>query len=353
MTLKRVYRIYDNLTGKLEVPEPLGQPRADQLQGAVLDQLCELAGRTCYDSLGRGRSSADYHHHLVEVNHGSVWEHGVLTFELSTGNQLEALESYAELLARPGVHLTRFWEDLSYLSTPIRFTANLRAIREWQRYSLEINRHPGSCRNRVKYFSEPIVALARSQAPAVLQGLEGELIPTRQPQIQLVSPASAREIYVSLFFTNVSRNFSHELVRHKFQTAISQRSTRYVDESETPWMWHPLFSEYFDWLKDPDDVWLKDIQNNAQNAYRHYVVELENYLTTVKKVDRLTARKQARGAARGVLGGALMTELVFTASVAQWQEMLRQRHNPAADDEMRETFAEVKDVLKTALPDHF
>jgi thymidylate synthase ThyX len=49
----------------------------------------------------------------------------------------------------------------------------------------------------------------------------------------------------------------------------------------------------------------------------------------------MTARKQARGMARGYLGNALQTEMLFSASVAQWKRMLEQRLTPAADAEIR------------------
>jgi hypothetical protein len=39
-----------------------------------------------------------------------------------------------------------------------------------------------------------------------------------------------------------SRGFTHEQVRHRF--AISQRSTRYVDEDGSPYIMHPLVAAY-------------------------------------------------------------------------------------------------------------
>jgi thymidylate synthase ThyX len=63
-------------------------------------------------------------------------------------------------------------------------------------------------------------------------------------------------------------------------------------------------------------------------------------------VDAFTARKQARGAARGYLGNALFTELIFSASVAQWRRILAQRLNAAADAEIREMAADVLPILK-------
>ena len=49
------------------------------------EKLCEIAGRLCYLSYGKGRkSNRDYIRHLLEVGHGSVLEHAVWNF-LITG----------------------------------------------------------------------------------------------------------------------------------------------------------------------------------------------------------------------------------------------------------------------------
>ncbi|MCA9244034.1 MAG: FAD-dependent thymidylate synthase [Phycisphaerales bacterium] len=49
------------------------------------EQLCEMAGRTCYMSFGKGRkTNADYLGHIIGVGHGSVLEHATWNF-LITG----------------------------------------------------------------------------------------------------------------------------------------------------------------------------------------------------------------------------------------------------------------------------
>ncbi len=49
------------------------------------EQLCEMAGRTCYMSFGKGRkTNAEYLGHIIGVGHGSVLEHATWNF-LITG----------------------------------------------------------------------------------------------------------------------------------------------------------------------------------------------------------------------------------------------------------------------------
>jgi thymidylate synthase (FAD) len=51
-----------------------------QLAGSELANLIEFAGRVCYDSLGKGRPSAEYHANILASGHGSVTEHASITF---------------------------------------------------------------------------------------------------------------------------------------------------------------------------------------------------------------------------------------------------------------------------------
>ncbi|MFA5864558.1 MAG: FAD-dependent thymidylate synthase [Phycisphaerae bacterium] len=52
---------------------------------AAPEQICEIAGRLCYTSYGKGRkSNQEYIRHILEVGHGSVLEHAVWSF-LITG----------------------------------------------------------------------------------------------------------------------------------------------------------------------------------------------------------------------------------------------------------------------------
>jgi thymidylate synthase (FAD) len=194
------------------------------------DRLIECAGRSCYDSYGVGRNSADYHKHIAEVDHGSVCEHAWLSF----------------------------------------------------------------------------------------------------------------------FLSNLSRGLTHELVRHRVGVAISQRSTRYVDENESAWVLHPLIKAYIESgagkaLRAPNGEQVtfsmeQEIQNvitTSKRGYKDMVPKLQEFLVK-KGIDKLTARKQARGAARGLLGNALMTEMVWSVNVRTLRgTILKQRANSAADAEIR------------------
>jgi len=216
-------------------PPELGMPKEDQLKGTDAEKIIEVAGRTCYDSFGKGRSSEEYHEHILDVGHGSVLEHPQFVF----------------------------------------------------------------------------------------------------------------------FITGVSRGLTHELVRHRIGVAISQRSTRYCDEADSPWIMHPLIRQYIDATDDKEAEYeWKQAVLKCQIVYRALVERLQGYLVN-KGADKLSARKQARGAARGILGNSLETELVWSANVRALRHIISMRASDAADAEIRAMAMEVFKIIKEEVPGYF
>jgi len=203
---------YTKFIGDPAGKTPMGEliQEKEQDRGSDLARLIEYAARECYDSYGKGRSSEEFHQHILEVQHGSVLEHAALSFRIS----------------------------------------------------------------------------------------------------------------------GISRGCSHELVRHRAGCAISQRSTRYVDESESEWAWHPLLER----VENLDR--LEDISDYVGDFYLKFVEDVEKALRA-NGADNQTARKQARGAARGVLGNALSTSMIWTANVRALRNVLEQRASQFADAEIR------------------
>lgn len=308
---------------KVRVPLELGEPRADQMQGTVGERLIELAGRVCYDSLGRGRSSEQYHAHIREVGHGSVWEHFQVTIEI--GDFGVPNHWLYTMVGRPGLWLH-----------DNRVTYNPRVVLDWDAI------RPDPKTGLWPHLANRMCEVAPRVFDVSMIGLHGEHGVSAR-----VEPETDEERWVSMFVMG-SRGLSHELVRHGDFTAISQRSTRYVDESESPWVEHPLVTLFNE--SPPSHVgrgYLNDLttEHHARLDYDRVVKHLEPWLIA-RGVDKLTARKQARGAARGYLGNALHTELVLSASVTQWRRMLRQRASRHADAEIRELFCKVLKELK-------
>ncbi len=372
--------IYDG-SGKVHLPDQL-LPKADskveafrmiaakkQLLGNDREVLCEIAGRSCYDSLGAetSRDTPGYHKHILEVKHLSTIEHAALNFNIHT-RRIEHVGAFALMfLNRPNVWVRQV------SPYDLRVCLNLRHLLEWGTYKPAV--WPLDPPASAEQLGRALAGLAHTRAPMIMGDQSLDILTTIRDSghpfdlpniiipesdhsiLQLCEPESDEEKWVSLFMTG-SRGFSHEQVRHGDWTAISQRSTRFVDENESPWVQHPLITQY---LESSDVVekapngektelslrdHLKHVETTAKHAYKTAVGKLLPWLMG-KGVDKTNARKQARGAARGYLGNGLYTEVVFSASVAQWRRMIQQRLNQFADAEIREVYAAALPVLKS------
>lgn len=308
------------------VPEEMGKPKKGQLVGTPREQVAELCGRVCYDSLGKGRKSKEYHKHIHEVGHYSVYEHTPITVGFDVNHFDDIHKYYHVFLNRPGIFV--ILKDKTF-----RVTVNFRTIIEWDKFkNIEYSSY-NELHNWIgcilKYFSNNI-------APEIIID---QLFPKDLTFTKLLEPQFEQEKWVTLFMAG-SRGFSHEQVRHGDFTAISQRSTRYVDESESDWIWHPLINEYFKSLNSPSlKYYLNMTKENCGNTYKMIIEQLEPWLIQ-NGIDKFSARKQARGAARGFLGNALETEMMFSASVAQWKHMISMRATKHADAEIRQIYTE-------------
>lgn len=325
--------IWDSLhRDHLAVPERMGKPTPTQLQGSPLDNLAELAGRVCYDSLGaeKSRGSVEYHQHIRDVKHVSVYRHCAFT----------AIVPYDPVvyLNRPGLYVRLQDEDDRLAG--LRVTLNLQHVVEWGRVK-PLDKWVGLQSHHV---AKRLAGMAYHLAPLAAGPIEDRVSYRNMDAAEgkIVAPMYPEERWLSFHIHGVSRGLTHELVRHGAYTAPSQRSTRYCDEAESDWAWHPLVRD--GWLHEgkvkrlspATYAALNTSQEMCQEAYQDVVREM-----TANGVDR----KQARGAARGVLGNALSTELIFSASLARWREIGALRNHPTADGEIRELFAEIADLL--------
>lgn len=341
----------DLIKGEMAIPEQLGRPRADQLQGTPLERMCELAARACYDSLGRGRSSAEYHKHILQVGHGSVYEHGVVTVRVNFISIEEAYLITMSLLNRP--HLF-----VDYVDFGLEVTLNLRHVLEWE------NKSDSSFNYNVqaRRFFAGLLQVVSPLAPAVLGNIVPKLPPDVKPiKVEVCLPTRTSQAHITCYLSG-SRGWSHEQVRHRH--AMSQRSSRYCDESESPWAWHPLVRKLlgiqkngFDGVDGPPPDKKHEKVRNALRMSEHLsrstyedAVDLFEADLIKDGADKQTARKQARGAARGVLGNALHTEMIYTAPVSAWHFMLYWRCSIHADAEIRVLFSDLLPKLqKTSL----
>lgn len=142
---------------------------------------------------------------------------------------------------------------------------------------------------------------------------------------------------MTFIIAGVSRALTHELIRHRVGTAISQRSTRYVDEAEGRVVVPPPFIiQEGDEPRDAD--WKRSLQERLLTAHsRACSLYTETFeAARVAGIDL----KTARGAARAHLLTNHETELVWSCNVRALYNILAQRDTVFADAEIRRLFAD-------------
>jgi thymidylate synthase ThyX len=356
-------------SGDVLIPSKMGTPRDDQMQGSPAERLVEIAGRVCYDSLGKGRPSftvqrelpiainpdgtfaesqietlQGYHEHIAQVGHGSVWEHFNFTIQIDGLIEHDRLLMAWLCVNRPGVLLLPAQNSKHVINDAIRITANLRSVVEWEKFTDDFYVSTGLASKEYRQRDDALRGALKLAANRLAPHIVSVAGASDFWEADIVSPSNDHERWISMYLTG-SRGLSHELVRHGDFTAISQRSTRFVDESESPWVEHPLETAWRANEEDWSEMNGRYSVQSSRRQYRRTVKELEPWLIA-RGIDKLGARKQARGAARGCLGNALHTELIFSANVAQWKRMLRQRASVFADAEIRELFCKALGELK-------
>ncbi len=150
-------------------------------------------------------------------------------------------------------------------------------------------------------------------------------------------------------FTGVSRSLTHELVRHRAVFAFSQRSQRYVDETDGSFVVPPALLMDGEESERASRILQKALQTSA-DSYAELVDALGNVLPREKFESNTDRRKAIRQAARAVLPNATETKIFVTANVRAWRHFIEMRGAVYADWEIRAVALEVLDLLQKEAP---
>ena len=131
-------------------------------------------------------------------------------------------------------------------------------------------------------------------------------------------------------FLNVSRVFTHELVRHRAGVAISQESLRYVRPSELGIWVPPDISE----IREPFLILVEQIEA----GYRQLEGKLDWNRMNFEKKKRLTS------ALRRVLPDGIATNVIWTANHRAIRWIIEMRTDPSAEVEIRKVFGMVAEI---------
>ncbi|AKL88219.1 hypothetical protein GMA3_42 [Gordonia phage GMA3] len=142
-------------------------------------------------------------------------------------------------------------------------------------------------------------------------------------------------VSITFYITGVSRNFTHELVRHR-HLSYSELSGRYVDP----------FEAGLGYINPPAGG--VDLEETFKQSKNRYKAALSFF-----SIDKVIKGKKAREAARAYLPGSLETRIVVSGNLRSWMEFVSKRHHPAADAEMYRAAEMIYSELMFEFPEVF
>lgn len=136
--------------------------------------------------------------------------------------------------------------------------------------------------------------------------------------------------YATFRISDVSRAFTHQLVRHRL-CSFTQQSQRYVDESN------------FNYV-EPDSI--KD-NSKAHSLFTKFMEETKRIYS---ELQRLGIKNED---ARFILPNAVESRIVATADLREWRHIIELRGSPDAQWEIRKVAIEILKILKNHVPTVF
>lgn len=169
---------------------------------------------------------------------------------------------------------------------------------------------------------------------------------------------------ISFAVTGVSRSLTHELIRHRVGTAISQESQRYVDAKDINFVVPPLLlfavdgdltcGEITDWHNDQlrkledYEKWQAFFEASLQSGLEEGRIQIDGDIDALdidieakRKKQMTRIKKRANEAARADLPNATETRLVWTVNLRTLRHFIMLRGDDPADLEIRRLAVEV------------
>ena len=140
---------------------------------------------------------------------------------------------------------------------------------------------------------------------------------------------------------NCSRVLTHELVRHRPGTAVSQESLRFVRLDEIPF-WFPGWAQEDPELMKRATALLQEMEAFQGWMSGHFKLDDEGVPFHEKKHKTSFMRRFAPdGVATGV---------VWTANIRTLRHVIEMRTDPGAEEEIRLVFGKVGDIMRAEAP---
>lgn len=150
--------------------------------------------------------------------------------------------------------------------------------------------------------------------------------------------------FVNFVFSDVSRVFTHELVRHRVGTSISQESLRFVRIEDIGFWFPPLVVEN-------DEVLTLFVQTvrNLEEVQR----KLTELLNVADEKKRFHEKKRITTVMRRLLPEGIATTIGWGANIRTLRWLISMRTEPGAEEEIRLVFGKVAELLIERYPNLF
>jgi thymidylate synthase (FAD) len=145
----------------------------------------------------------------------------------------------------------------------------------------------------------------------------------------------------SFVFHNVSRVFTHELVRHRAGTAVSQESLRYVRLTDIPFE-HPAFVR--------DDPALLEAANDLLERTEAFLRLATEKTGITEDGVPFHRKKEITSAMRRYVPDGVATSIGWSANIRAIRHTIELRTHPSAEEEMRRVFDQVAQIMVKEVP---
>jgi thymidylate synthase (FAD) len=145
----------------------------------------------------------------------------------------------------------------------------------------------------------------------------------------------------SFAFRNVSRIFTHELVRHRAGSAFSQESLRYVRLTDIGFRVPPALEP----VRDQVISLVEQLEEFQISAAEELGLNEEGIPFSVKK--------EITSALRRLAPTGLSTDIIWTANIRTLRHVIEMRTAPGAEEELRLVFDKVAEAMVKEAPDLF
>jgi len=145
----------------------------------------------------------------------------------------------------------------------------------------------------------------------------------------------------SFALRNVSRTFTHELVRHRAGSAFSQESLRYVRLTDIGFRVAPALEP----LRERVLSIVEQLEEFQVSAAKGLGIDDEGVPFHVKK--------EVTSALRRLAPIGLSTDIIWTANARTLRHVIEMRTAPGAEEELRLVFAKVATMMQVEAPGLF